>query len=170
MYKLNEEYQMICVPKKLCSLQLDDASKVALLYLFSVSDKEIELFDFINQFGVKNDVIKELTKVGLIKITQASNKFYIDLNPFFESKDRCADVQLLDKVSLLLNRQIKPLELDFLNKWICDGFSDEEIQIAVQRSILNNVDNFNYINTVLQNSSKQSSSMSVDIDRNFDVY
>lgn len=164
---------MTSIPQKICDInfEITDEQRVALLYLFSQANDAIKLFSFIEKFKVSNDVIKSLAKLELISIKQDSGVFYIDLNPFFTVHDALnADVVLLDKVSLLLNRQIKQAELDYLNQWLKSGYTDIEIQVAIQKSILNNVDNFKYVNTVLQNTSKQSSGKNVDINRNFDIY
>ncbi len=122
-------------------------SQLLLFYIIK-ENNPVSINDLIGEFkdlfSLEN--LSLLESVGLINIDYQKN--LINLN---EKKLNSSDI---DKIRVVLNREIKTYELEKIKQWF-EKYSIEEIQEAVYQTVLKGIDNFNYIEKVLFNDEKK---------------
>ncbi len=130
------------------SLDLYKSKKInksqLLLFYIIKENNPVSINDLIGEFKdlVSLENLSLLESVGLINIDYQKN--LINLN---EKKLNSSDI---DKIRVVLNREIKTYELEKIKQWF-EKYSIEEIQEAVYQTVLKGIDNFNYIEKVLFN-------------------
>ncbi len=122
-------------------------SQLLLFYIIK-ENNPVSINDLIGEFKdlVSLENLSLLESVGLINIDYQKN--LINLN---EKKLNSSDI---DKIRVVLNREIKTYELEKIKQWF-EKYSIEEIQEAVYQTVLKGIDNFNYIEKVLFNDEKK---------------
>jgi DnaD/phage-associated family protein len=180
------KYMNFSVPtilvKEQVKLRLSNEELLFLIKLLSYNTSNVSYVMFANDFEVNREMMGNLKAKGLVKINENNEGIYIDVTPMYEilyNNDNQIDVEnstdklsadVLDRISFLLNRQVKSFELDKIREWIKMGHKVEEIEVAIQKSVINNVDNFNYIDTVLQNGHSKNNENDVKVERNIEFY
>ncbi len=153
-------------------------SPYELLILYVVEEKkEIPLQELLNLFpniNIKN-ILKNLESKNMLKIDYENN-LIINFNKSTVEVDVVENltVDKLDQIRQILNREIKNYELEILKKWF-EKHTYLEIKDAIQIASLKNIDNFNYINKILENSSninseKEEEKHKFKINRKFDFF
>ncbi len=124
-------------------------SKEQLLLFYIINDyKPIGINELLKNFSdlVSLENLKKLEELNLISIDYNQN--LIDLKR--EEKLSSSDI---DKIRVVLNREIKTYELEKIKKWFLT-YSIKEIEEAIYQTVLKGIDNFNYIEKVLFNDEK----------------
>jgi DNA replication protein len=164
------------------NLNLTNEEMLFLIKLLSYNTSNVSYVGFATDFEINREMVGNLKAKDFIKIKENKEGIYIDTTPIYEhlyneniqqvpvvpTDGLSADV--LDRISFLLNRQVKSFELDKIREWINTGHKIEDIEIAIQKSVINNVDNFNYIDTVLQNGQTKNHENDVKVERNIEFY
>lgn len=190
-----EMYQVINVPKQLlkqqANLKISDAEMLVLIKLLSGSNAELNFVELSKEWSISRDVLMSLSNNGLINVSEKMGQIIVDINPLFtrlnqgssqESNASMTNTQTsqveteiltsdkLDRISFLLNRRINNMELEKLKEWLNLGYTIAQIEVAIQKSTINQVDNFNYIEKVLLNSTERKEAKVSKIQRNIDLY
>ncbi len=119
-------------------------NKEHLLLFYIINDyKPISINDLLENFGdlVSLDYLKKLEELNLINIDYNQN--IVDLK-----KEESLTSSDIDKIRVILNREIKTFELEKIKKWFLT-YSIKEIEDAIYQTVLKGIDNFNYIEKVL---------------------
>ncbi len=113
-----------------------------LLFYIINENNPVSIDELIESFGnlVNQENLNALIKLSLINIDYQKN--VINLK---ENKLTANDI---DKIRVVLNREIKTYELEKIKQWFL-SYNIEEIQDAVYQTVLKGIDNFNYIEKVL---------------------
>ncbi|MGL5021356.1 MAG: DnaD domain protein [Mycoplasmatales bacterium] len=179
-----KKYSNFSIPTILMEKQkqiaLTDSEFLMLIRILSFNQEKIAYSVLANQFEVDREIISKLKELKMIDIIQENTKVYITISPLYNHlfDQKCEDTpvtsqlsaDVLDRISFLLNRQVKVFELEKIKEWCEQGYKIEEIEVAIQKSIINNVDNFNYIQTVLYNVNKKDEIEEVKVQRNIEFY
>lgn len=190
-----EMYQVINVPKQLlkqqANLKISDAEMLVLIKLISGNNAELNFVELSKEWSISRDVLMSLSNKGLINVSEKMGQIVVDINPLFtrlnqgstqESNLGMTNTQTsqvetevltsdkLDRISFLLNRRINNMELEKLKEWLNLGYTIPQIEVAIQKSTINQVDNFNYIEKVLLNSTERKEAKVSKIQRNIDLY
>lgn len=163
-------------------LNLNNDELLFLIKLLSYGNTNVSYITFASDYEINREMVGNLKAKGLIKINENQDGIYIDITSMYEKlyqeqvQESFTSVQdslsadVLDRISFLLNRQVKSFELDKIREWIKLGHKIEDIEVAIQKSVINNVDNFNYIDTVLQNGAQRNRENDVKVERNIEFY
>lgn len=175
-----DKYKVVNIPlgllKNYKDFGLSESLLIDFIHLLSFSSKLID-FTKINEVKViSRQVLSELSRLELIKLQEIDSRLYIDISPSYDiiynekiANNQLLNAQSLDRFSLILNRKIKAHEIEIITEWLKNGYSSSEIELAMQKSVINNVDNMKYIEKVLFNEPEQQIS-STTIERNFDLF
>lgn len=171
-----EENINITVPRNIINRNFDEKTIVILLKLFSYGHQYIEVIDVLSDYQINRDDLKILANLDLISIEEYNNKLCINLEKYFDPTDDESLVLLssdfIDRIHFLISRKLTPLEANQLQKWIDEGFEETKIEIALQKMVLNNVDNFNYAEKILYTDNplvKKQTNVN-EVKRNIDLY
>ncbi len=133
-------------------------NKDQLLLFYIIKDSNpIDMQKLINDFPniLSLDNLNKLESLSLIDIDY--NKNIIKLK---ENKLSSSDI---DKIRVILNREIKTYELEKIKQWFLT-YTIKEIQDAIYQTMIKGIDNFNYVEKVLfnDNNSKLDSNKTSD--------
>ena len=175
-----EENKSIAVPKKLLNLEfmpkLTDEELVLMIRLLACGTQKINILDAIEKYDVDRELLQSLVSKNLIDIYEEDGMIIIDVLKLFEnignsySNAEILTIDAMDRISFLINRQLKSYELELIRKWLEEGYLVENIEIAIQKSVINGVDNFSYVEKVLKNEKSAGQPTNVKIERNIDIY
>lgn len=107
--------------------------------LKSVKIEEL-LISFNELFSMED--LEKLEKLEIVNVDYSKN--------MIELKQKSLSVKDVDKIRVILNRELKNYELEQVKNWYKD-YSIKEIEEAVYQTVLKGIDNFNYIEKVLFN-------------------
>lgn len=175
-----KEYQLfrqVAIPKVLIDndFNLSDGQLLTMIRLFGQEQEFINLSNFLKQFKINRADIAQLKEMKLIDVFDKNDEIVIAINPFYSyqkntDQGEILDVKRIDRIVFLLNRQLKTYELEMIKEWLSIGYTLSEIELAIQKSTINNVDNFKYIDTVLRNEKDKDQEIMINIQRNVDLY
>ncbi|MFV0288090.1 MAG: DnaD domain protein, partial [Mycoplasmatales bacterium] len=100
-------------------------------------------------------LIDSLYQKTYINIDFNNNLITLNLEKKVDAKQQEGlNVQNVDELRILLNREIKNYELELLQQWI-NHYSIKQIKEAIYKAMLKNIDNFKYIEKILQNNENE---------------
>ncbi len=153
---------------------------VGLIKLLTIKDEEDNLLNYLNKHNINREIISSLEKKQIIELRNQNGKIevkYIYLNSPYEKQVEQQETnqvlinrEMIDRLNFLLNRQLKSHELEKIKSWLNLEYSMQEIEEAINKSILNGADNFNYIEKVLFNNYGSKQQKNIKIERNFELY
>ncbi len=120
-------------------------NKEQLLLFYIIKDNNsISMQDLIQNFDdiVSIDNLNILESFGLISIDYNKNIIEIKRNKLSSSD--------IDKIRVILNREIRTFELEKIKQWFLT-YELEEITDAIYQTMIKGIDNFNYVEKVLFN-------------------
>ncbi len=120
-------------------------NKEQLLLFYIIKDNNsISMQDLIQNFDdiVSIDNLNILESFGLINIDYNKNIIEIKRNKLSSSD--------IDKIRVILNREIRTFELEKIKQWFLT-YELEEITDAIYQTMIKGIDNFNYVEKVLFN-------------------
>ncbi len=179
MMNYGKDKELAIIPtvyiKKQKELNLSDAELLALIKLMAIDEESGNLLNFLNEYSISREVLSGLDQKGIISLVKSQGKLQVVLNEMqVKAESEIAQVlvssEMIDRINFLLNRQLRENELEKIKTWIELEYSMNEIESAITKSILNNVDNFNYIEKVLFNNQGSTKPKSINIERNFELY
>ena len=144
--------------------------------MLSYGTQKIEIINFTTEYSIDRELLQGLVEKNMLDIYEEEGEFFIDIVKIFESVSNTTPtsdiltIDAMDRISFLLNRQLKPFELESIRKWLDEGYLVENVEIAIQKSVINGVDNFNYVEKVLKNEKSNDVPSNVKIERNVDIY
>ncbi len=179
---LYNKYQAVSIPRALLDLDIADDLKFDLIKLLAYGSETIAIKYLSTTLNIKRENVKELSSLSLIEVKEEAGELVVSISPLFNvlysdntqinsPKQAFATNDLLDRISFLINRKITSIEIEKVNMWLAKDFTTSEIETAVHKSAINNVDNFAYIETVLFNSKTNNiASKTNNVKRNIDLY
>ena len=156
------------------SLHLNEKQLITLLRILSVSSSKMPLVELMKTTKITKEDLTSLSAKGLITVEAVDQQITIDIEPLFEELVRLdvskskVTIENLERIKSLLGRSMSTIELDKIKEWFDDGYTIEQVELAIKKSLLNEVDNFNYIDTVLANEAKKEESGKIN--RKDDLY
>lgn len=150
-------------------------TKDELLIIYIISEaKTIDLSKLLAlEINNAKLLIDSLYQKAYIDIDFNNNLIMLNLEKKVNVKQQeVLNVQSLDEVRVLLNREIKNYELELLQQWI-KQYSIKQIKESVYKAMLKNIDNFKYIEKILQNSENEinnSQNKAENYSRKFDFF
>ena len=161
---------------------LSETEVLTLMKIISFNEEDVDLAMLTQSMGISRSIIVNLESKGFISMKEDEKAIVVNCNNTYEliygkttqntGKQRVSTVvgrENIDRINILLGRAIKPHEIEIVNVWISDNYSLEEIELAIQKSVANDVDNFKYMEAILKNSKKMSDS-TFTIERNLELY
>lgn len=164
--------------------------EMVLLYII-YDNSEVQIENLYNTLNIKMDVkktIKDLYNKNYVNIDWEKSKVMVSKRRILEENKekeinigqhlydqkiakKEVTVEHIDKIRVILNREIKPHELMQLQKWY-EQYEMEEIIDAIYKSCLKDIDNFNYIEKVLFNEpqEKKEPTKIKKVQKNFDFF
>lgn len=105
----------------------------------------------LDKMGKETDYYSFLPLIDKLMVLQTQEK---------TKKEQTADInnrkQLFEKIEVEFGRQLSPIELETIGKWIDEDHYDlNMIELALQEAVLNQVWNLKYMDRILQNWEKQ---------------
>lgn len=178
------QYQSVSIPavliKKQKALMINDEELLILIKLFSYNTQYITYNEVIRDFQISRQQLAKLNEKKIISFKEVAENICVDLETVHEllssqeynsiSTTSGLSAVVLDRISFLLNRSVKPYELEAVKKWISAGHTLDNIETAIQKSIVNGVDNFNYVEKVLNDIENLDKIEQSSIERNVEFY
>lgn len=164
-------------------LEITDSELLTLIQLITVDNFEINLQQFLNDFGIstkekilnlkeKNlleiDVIDQIPTVNLQKlydkllVLKNNNLSESFEETFVDKSNEHLTRSFIDELQILIERQLTNYELGTINSWLKSGHNHDQIKNAFIKSLSLGVDNFKYIEKVLQNNQNLNSESSTN--------
>lgn len=125
-----------------------EKDEMLILYIiFEQNEVSLEQLLSLNIINMK-EKINSLMLKGYIEVDFKNNT----LKPLKNSVnlEEKLTIENIDELRIMLNREIKNYELEKLKEWVKE-YSFEKIKEATYKSMIKNIDNFNYIEKVLYN-------------------
>ncbi len=178
----NEQFRHVSIPMQVILNNLDTKLEpyqlINIIKLMTMGTRYVDLMEFLSDYKMKRDHLEELVNLGLIILVTEDAKILVDLEPIHSqifnttttSKTIKLTAEVIDRIGFLLNRQVKPFELELLREWVDKGHNVDQIEIAIQKAMIKNIDNFNYIQTVLENATEIREEPVVNVKRNIELY
>lgn len=156
-------------------LDLSDEELLVILKLMAINQLEVDLELFLKSSGINlKDLVLSLVKKKFLTLDSNDGKPKVLLNPIYEKllhddldfmetiKQETPEKELsiksneltknfLLQIKDLIERDLTSIEIDDLQTWIKDGYNQEEIYQAIIQAVSRNVDNFKYIEKILNN-------------------
>ncbi len=162
--------------QKQAELKLSDSELVAIMKICTLIDEETEFSTFLTSANITQDDLMGLKNKELIDITKVNGKLKVELKPVEKEIEEISEIlpnmlnrEAVDRINFLLNRKLQMYELEKINRWLSLDYTIDQIELAISKSMINDVDNFNYIEKVLFNNEKKNQ-QNLNIERNFDLY
>ncbi len=162
--------------QKQSELGLSDSELVAMLKLCTLSDESTEFSRFLTDVNITQEDLMALKNKQLIDIIKVNGKLKVEMKPVQEEVEQISETspimlnrEAVDRINFLLNRKLQMYELEKINRWLSLDYTIEQVELAISKSMINDVDNFNYIEKVLFNNEKKNQ-QNLNIERNFDLY
>lgn len=177
-----EKYKHFSVPNEIFQLDIENDVLIDLIKLLSFSKSKVPIKYISENLNISRVNVTTLNAQALLTVSEDNGEVVIDLSPLYDKlfahndsvgikQQTFISTAALDRISFLLERKVKSLEVDKINSWLNMGYTTEEIEIAVHKSAINNVDNFSYIETVLfNNSNNTQQTKKNNVTRNIDLY
>ncbi len=173
-----QKAQAIAIPNFLFELPLEDNLKYALIKLLSFNQEYIPIELLIENKKISRNDLIILQEKNYINICENQLKIVVDMKPLFTentnsnnlSTKEVISADMIDRINYVLGKNITSLELEQMKDWLKSGFNSDDIELAIHKSVLKNITNFNYIQTVLYNSSKINKTNPEKIQRNINLY
>lgn len=149
------------VIKCISNLDLSLDEFLLLVYFMNVS-VDLDSDSIMDKLGFDEKKISDLFSSLLSKkyidmnVSKVDGKIHerINLNPFYDrlvlnkkTDDNSSDIYALFEREL--GRTLSSFEYELINKWIENGISENIIKEALKEAILNGVTNFNYIDKIV---------------------
>ncbi len=178
----SEQLDVAVIPKELlvnqAALGLSNDEVVALLKILVIKDENNNLINFLNEQSISREVLTSLETKGIIKLRNISGRVDLEYCGLSQTKqvkvegesNILVSKEMIDRVNFLLNRSLKSHELEKIKSWLSLEYSFNEIEEAINKSVLNDADNFNYIEKVLFNNYGSRQQSRIKIERNFELY
>jgi len=177
--KIYREKGSFSIPCKLIDLykkmDLEDNELISILKILSVTNNETSIVTLMKDTHITKEELTSLSLRGVITMEPIDSMIMVKLEPMYLKLEKGVDseyelsLEKLEKVKHLLDRSLSNVELKKLKEWMNEGFTFKEIELAIQKSLINEVDNFKYIETVLVNNQKRSTNEG-KITRRDDLY
>ena len=167
----------IYIPKILLNnykkLNISDEELIIIMIIMSYGDKVMyNPEEFANEMGInKHEVMKCINNLCdkniLSLVIEKNNRKayeYISLDLLYEKlvnivldKDEevVVDNSIFSVFESELGRTLSPMEYEKIKEWITSGNSNEMITCALKEAVYNGVNNFNYIDRILDNWKKK---------------
>ncbi len=182
MKTYSEQLNVAVIPKNLLVHQeaygLSNDEIVALLKILVIKDENNNIINFLNEQHISREVLTNLERKEIIKLRNISGRVEIEYCGLSETEkvqvkeesNTLVSKEMIDRINFLLNRSLKSHELEKIKSWLNLEYSFSEIEEAINKSILNDADNFNYIEKVLFNNYGSRQQNRIKIERNFELY
>lgn len=184
MQTYTEQLNVAVIPKDILINQekydLSDEELLGLIKILSIKDENDNLLAFLNLHNIKRETITNLEKKGIIQLKNKMGKIEIVYQTPVEKSNLIPNEtktnkvmiskEMIERINFLLNRKLKSHELEKIKSWLNLEYSFQEIEEAINKSILNDADNFNYIEKVLFNNYGSKQQTRIKIERNFELY
>lgn len=192
---INNLIDNVTIPASLIKtneLNLSNDEIICILRIKTIGENDVDLINFLEKFPMEKINVESLIAKKLIKLNEINSQIKINLLPLYESlvghnqtpetnnsaiseNQSALTISDIDRIKFILNRNIKVHELEKLKFWIKAGYEIAEIENAIHKSLLKNIDSFNYIEAVLYNEpinkeiEQTNDSQSVVINRNWEL-
>lgn len=152
------------------NLNITEEELVVIIMIISQGNKvvydPISISNLINMDKIKvMELINNLIEKGVINsIIEKNNKKkeeYLSLEPLYmkivnivldkEEENKEVKHSVFDAFEQELGKTISPMQYNKIIEWINSGISDEIIIEALREAVLNDVKNFNYIDSIISN-------------------
>lgn len=151
-----------------------DKDEILFLVLLE-NKKKIEvqtIFDKYPYLQITQENLKKLEELKLITINYQHNLISLPVSDNGSSNLEKITVEFIDEIRTIINREIKPYELEKLKSFL--QYGKKAIIDAFLKAKLKDIDNFTYVEKILQNNfknkeEKQKKNKPV-IERNFDFF
>ncbi len=130
-----------------------------------------DLNQFLSNQQISIQTVKNLQTKGILTVSQSENGISFEVKEVKSDTKVSSQLnrQSIDRISFLLNRKLQMHELEKINKWLTLDYTINQIETAISKSMINDVDNINYIEKVLFNGEGKQQ-QNLNIERNFDLY
>ena len=192
LIKLLKEKPII-IPKILFSnykaLGITDEELIIIMLIMSYdSDKVLyNAIEFANKIGddkhnimriINNLCDKNILSIAVNKVDKKAYE-YISMDLLYEKlgnlvmdvkENKAIDDSVFDIFENELGRTLSPMEYEKIKEWITSGNSNELIICALRESVLNGVNNLNYIDSILNSWKKKGYKNKNDILKDKEMY
>lgn len=141
-------------------LMLEEA--FCLCQLKAFDELLVPFVEFSQQTGATKNLISGLVTKKMIKLTELKGQVYINLQPFYDKLLEEKKVvesgitkEQIEKISHLFGRNLKPNEIQLMNRWIDNGNKYEKIEEAIYTAFGRGITNLKYIETIINNKEEQ---------------
>lgn len=174
----------ILVPRLLLlnykSFNISDQELILIIYLLGLNNNIYNPKDISNDLNLELievlTIVSDLTDKGIIKIDmeQEGNKkvevlnleqLYTKLAFLIVNEQPKEDISIFNSFESELGRTLSPIELDIINAWKDNEFSDEIILLALKEAIYNGVTSLKYIDKILDEWKKKGIKNKDDVEK-----
>ncbi len=151
----------IKIPKQLIEdyqkFNLNENEVIILIKMFKYEKRYINLIVFLETEKIKKQNIQNLLDKEIISLKNQENNVYIDLDTCSNKlsnqnkNNNILNEKDISRINFILNRELKQYEIDKILFWIEAGYQFKEIEEAIYKSLIKNIDNFSYIEAILFN-------------------
>ncbi len=154
---------------------LTDEEFICICRLLTFDTINVKLNEFMKTFANQKPLISNMSIKKIVQIIEIESDVYISLRPLYELMIEtrahqtaiCLSQKQVAKVSHILNRELKSSDIEQINMWMSRGHSFDEIESAIYKALVHEVDHLNYIEKILYNESPNQTSTKKPIARNW---
>ncbi len=156
-----DQYKVVCIPHILIhnyeKMGIDNNTFITIIKILSLNEDYVSIAEMIEKKIVTRDEISNLLQKNIFKQEQIGTDLVFDINSLYEKIYSADNIQenltipnLGEEIRKIFNRNLKNEEIQLMEKWLLKQYSKKDILTACQTAKINNIDNFEYIDKILE--------------------